>query len=46
MPLKIRRRKEMKEDPNLVANGRLRLVGLWKVSSLVAFGRFQTWWPH
>jgi hypothetical protein len=34
---KKRRRKKVKEDPNLVANGRFQCS--------MGFGRFQAWWP-
>jgi hypothetical protein len=50
-PLKRRKKKEVEEDPNSVANGRLKclvafgrfkcLVALERFQCLVAFGRFQ-----
>jgi hypothetical protein len=44
--LKKRRRKEVKEDFNLMANGRFQcLVALRRFHCLVAFERFHAWWP-
>jgi hypothetical protein len=40
-PLKRKRKKEMKENPNLMANGRFHcLMALRRFHCLVAFGRF------
>jgi len=46
MPLEKRKRKEAREDPNLVVNGMFQcLVVNGEVFCLVANGRFQAWWP-